>query len=43
MRAEVLRWVGEEVFLRFVVETLAEEALVARGVLRPPGCLAALG
>ena len=30
IRSEVLRWDGDEVFLRFVVETLADEAAVAR-------------
>ncbi|SDD45593.1 UDP-forming cellulose synthase catalytic subunit [Belnapia rosea] len=30
VRAEVLRWVDDEVFLRFMVETLADEAAVAR-------------
>ncbi|WP_043360084.1 UDP-forming cellulose synthase catalytic subunit [Belnapia sp. F-4-1] len=30
VQAEVLRWVEDEVFLRFIVETLADEAAVAR-------------
>jgi cellulose synthase (UDP-forming) len=36
VRAEVLRWVDDEVFLRFIVETLDEEAAVARLVFGRP-------